>query len=132
MNSNEELLREDECSFSDCVEPSGHTHDQDGTTIEQGHIIIDARGRCYLVVETPPTILAQGVVSGRRRNRMGLLPAEYVRAYHTFIIPGCVNVEDGKLLHRQRLAVDSAARREKMRLRHTSTDKLLRDRGIRG
>lgn len=107
--------------------------DQDGMAIGPGDILLDARGRCYRVVETDATILAQGIVSGVRRAGHGRdLAPEYVRAYHAFIVQERVSVEDGKLLHRRRLATDRASRREEMRLRHTATDQLLRDRGIRG
>ena len=110
--------------------------DQDGKTIGLGDILLDARGRCYRVVKTDATILAQGIVSGVRRAGRGAyeydLAPEYVRAYHTFIIPERVNADDGKRLYRERLAVDSVARREAMRLRHIETDQMLRDRGIRG
>ena len=107
--------------------------DQDGKPIGPGDILLDARGRCYRVVETDKTILAQGIVSGVRRASWGRdLPPEYVRAYHAFIITERVSVDDGKRLHRERLAVDSKERREAMRLRHVSTDQTLRERGIRG
>ncbi len=119
---NEELLREDECSLSDCVEPSGHAHDQDGTKINEGDILLDSRGRCYTVVKTPPTILAQGVVSGQRRNRNGFLPPEYVRAYHCFITPQHESVEDGKLLHRGRLLLGQRKRRATRRERHQGVE----------
>ena len=106
--------------------------DQDGNEIEVGDILLDARGRCYCVVQTDRTILKQGIISGVRRAGHGRdLAPEYVRAYHAFIIPERVNVEEGRLLHRVRLAVNSGVRREKMRLRHTRTDQLLRERGIR-
>ena len=107
--------------------------DQDGMPIGPGDILLDARGRCYHVVETDATILAQGIVSGVRRASYGRdLAPEYIRAYHAFLIPECVSIEEGKLLHRQRLAVDSEERQEAMRLRHVRTDQMLRDRGIRG
>ena len=105
--------------------------DQDGTAISEGDILLDSRGRTYAVGKTDATILAQGIVSGQRRNSKGELPPEYVRAYHAFIIAEHTDVETGKRLHRRRLAIDSASRRAKMRERHTSTDQLLRDRGIR-
>ncbi len=88
--------------------------DQDGKTIGPGDILLDARGRCYRVVETDATILAQGIVSGVRRASYGDRAPEYVRAYHAFIIPERISVEEGKLLHRQRLAVDSEERRKAM------------------